>query len=210
MRTQKPIKKESRSMPSQKLPTVSATLVPPVGPRDHVQGPATAAVTLVEYGDCQCPYCHDARPIVKELQKHFGEQLRFVFRHFPLGKMHAFAERAAEAAEAASSQGKFWEMLDYLYDHQESLDATGVAQAATVLRLDRVKFSREVAEKVHAARVRKDIESGIRSGVSGTPTLFINGMRNDDDNDVRTLKVKIEEALQRVKPLGARRKRRDA
>ena len=173
-----------------------ATLTPPIGKHDHIQGPSTAIVTLVEYGDYQCPFCGNTHPIIKKLQKHYGDQLRFVFRNFPQVRVHAYAQRAAEAAEAAGSQGKFWEMHDYLYEHQEALDVENLARAAVVLGLDRVKFNREVAERVYADRVQRDIQSGTDSEVGGTPTIFINGVRNDDDDDFETLKAKIDEAIQ--------------
>jgi protein-disulfide isomerase len=160
-----------------------------------MQGPSSAAVTLVEYGDYQCPFCGDVYPIIKKLQKHFGDPLRFVFRNFPLARIHAYAQRAAEAAEAADGQGKFWEMHDYLFEHQEALDAESLVRAAATLGLDKVKFDREVAEHIYARRVKEDIQSGIDSGVGGTPTTFINGVRNDDDDDFDTLKAKIEEAI---------------
>jgi protein-disulfide isomerase len=173
----------------------TTTLTLPVGKRDHIQGTSSAVVTMVEYGDYQCPFCGDAYPIVKNLQKYFGDQLRFVFRNFPLPRIHAYAQRAAEAAEAAGGQGKFWEMHDYLFEHQEALDADNLVRAAGTLGLDRVKFNREVAERVYADRVQQDIQSGNDSGVGGTPTIFINGVRNDDDDDFETLKAKIEEAI---------------
>jgi protein-disulfide isomerase len=172
-----------------------ATLTPPVGKHDHVQGRLTATVTLVEYGDYQCPFCGNIQPVIKKLQKHYGDQLRFVFRNFPQVRVHAYAQRAAEAAEAAGAQGKFWEMHDYLYDHQEALDVENLARAADALGLDKVKFDREVAERVYADRVQRDIQSGNDSGVGGTPTIFINGARSDDDDDFEKLKAKIEEAI---------------
>jgi protein-disulfide isomerase len=172
-----------------------ATLTPPVGKHDHVQGRSTATVTLVEYGDYQCPFCGNIQPVIKKLQKHYGDQLRFVFRNFPQVRVHAYAQRAAEAAEAAGAQGKFWEMHGYLYDHQEALDVENLARAADALGLDKVKFDREVAERVYADRVQRDIQSGNDSGVGGTPTIFINGARSDDDDDFEKLKAKIEEAI---------------
>jgi protein-disulfide isomerase len=173
----------------------TATLALPVGNRDHIQGLSSAIVTLMEYGDYQCPFCGDAYPIIKRIQKHFGEQLGFAFRNFPLARIHAYAERAAEAAEAADGQGKFWEMHDYLFEHQGALDAENLVRAAGMLGLDRVRFDREVAEHVYAGRVQEDIQSGIDSGVGGTPTTFINGVRNDGEDDFETLKAKIEEAI---------------
>jgi protein-disulfide isomerase len=166
-----------------------------VGKHDHIQGASSAVVTLVEYGDYQCPFCGDAYPIIKKLQKHFGDQLRFVFRNFPLTRIHAYAQRAAEAAEAAGAQGKFWEMHDHLFEHQEALDAENLVRAAGILGLDKVKFDREVAEHVYVARIQADIQGGIDSGVGGTPTIFINGVRNDDDDDFEMLKAKLEEAI---------------
>jgi protein-disulfide isomerase len=191
-----------------------ATLTPPVGKRDHVQGPASAAVTLVEYGDYQCPFCGQVQPTIKRLQKHFGDQLRFVFRNFPQTRVHAYAERAAEAAEAASAQGKFWEMHDYLYEHQEALDAENLVRAAAALHLDKVKFDKAVAEREYTSRVQQDLQSGNDSGVGGTPTVFINGVRNDDDDDFETLKAKIDEAIMlskasKVKRLVARTSRHE-
>jgi len=186
--------------------SATAALVVPVSKRDHVQGLSSAPVTLVEYGDYQCPFCGDAYPIIKELQRHFGDQLRFVFRNYPLARIHAYAERAAEAAEAADAQGKFWEMHDYLFEHQDALDAENLVRAAGVLGLDKVKFDREVAEHVYKQRVQEDIQSGNDSGVGGTPTTFINGVRNDDGDDLGTLKAKIEEALLLAKASKTRRR----
>jgi len=174
---------------------MNESLKTPVGRRDHIQGPASAPATLAEYGDYQCPFCGDTYPVIKKLQKHFGDQLRFVFRNFPLVRIHAYAQRAAEAAEAAGAQGKFWEMHDYLYEHQDALDAENLMRAADVLGLDRVKFDRDVAEHLHLARVQEDIQSGIDSGVGGTPTTFVNGVRNDGEDDYETLAARIEEAI---------------
>src|SRR5881296_1226724 len=140
------------------------SLTPPVGKRDHIQGPSSAIVTLLEYGDYQCPFCGDAYPIIKKLQQYFGDQLRFVFRNFPLTRVHAYAQRAAEAAEAAGGQGKFWEMHDHLFEHQEALDVKDLVRAAVALGLDKAKFEREVAEHAYADRVQQDIQSGIDSG----------------------------------------------
>jgi protein-disulfide isomerase len=173
----------------------TTSLTVPVGKRDHIQGSSSAVVTLLEYGDYQCPFCGDTHPIIKSLQKQFGDEMRFVFRNFPLARLHAYAQRAAEAAEAAGAQGKFWEMHDYLYEHQQALDAGNLVRAAERLGLDKVKFNREVAERFYADRVQQDIDSAMESGVGGTPTLFINGVRNDDDDDFDTLKAKIEEAI---------------
>jgi protein-disulfide isomerase len=146
-----------------------------VGPRDHVQGPATARVTLVEYGDFECPECGRAHPVIKAVQKAFGPNLRFVFRHFPLLASHPHAAMAAEAAEAADAQGRFWEMHDRLFGHQEALDDMGLRRHARKVGLDLERFERDLRTRVHEARVREDAAEGARSGVKGTPTLFING-----------------------------------
>lgn len=173
----------------------ATSLTPAISKRDHVQGSSSAIVTLVEYGDFQCPFCGDTYPVIKKLQKKFGDQLRFCFRNFPLVRIHAFAQRAAEAAEAAGGQGKFWEMHDYLFEHQDTLDVANLGRAADSLGLDKVKFEREVAERVYSNRVQEDIRSGNESGVTGTPTNFINGRRNDGSDDFETLKDLIEEAM---------------
>ncbi len=156
------------------------SLAPPVDDdRDHVQGAADAPVTLVEYGDYECPYCGMAYPIVKSLQRALGDQLRFVFRNFPLADSHPHAEHAAEAAEAAAAQGSFWKMHDALYENQEHLDDDALASYARELGLDSARVAREIAEGTWAKRVREDFRSGVRSGVNGTPTFFVNGARYD-------------------------------
>ncbi len=175
-------------------PTGTAKLKPPVGANDHVQGPAHAPATLVEYGDYECPYCGEAYPVVKALQERLGNQLRFVFRNFPLSEAHPHAEHAAEAAEAAGAQGKFWEMHDMLYENQDALDAEDLVRYAKALRLDVPRFVKELAEHAHAERVREDFRSGVRSGVNGTPTFFINGVRHDGPFDLDSLLAAIEEA----------------
>jgi protein-disulfide isomerase len=172
-----------------------AKLTLPVGERDHIQGPAAAPITLVEYGDYECPYCGQAYPIVKELQEQLGDRLRFVFRNFPLSTMHPHAELAAEAAETAGAHGKFWEMHDALYENQEALDDDDLVQYASALGLDTARFTNELAKHTHAARVREDFMSGARSGVNGTPTFFINGVRHDDSFELATLLKAIEAAL---------------
>lgn len=174
-----------------------ARLSSPVTTRDHAQGPPDAAVTLVEYGDYECPHCGRAYPIVKEIQKRLGSRLRFVFRNFPLKEIHPHAEHAAEAAEAAAVQGQFWEMHDTIFEHQRGLDDCHLLEYAAALALDDARVQRELASHMHAARVREDFLSGIRSGVNGTPTFFIiNGIRHDDSWDVDTL----EQALRANAP----------
>jgi protein-disulfide isomerase len=168
--------------------------VPVTEGRDHIQGPANAAVTLVEYGDFECPYCGAAYPIVKEVQARMGERLRFVFRHFPISTSHPHAEQAAEAAEAAGSQGRFWPMHDLLYENQRRLRDQDLRAYAERLGLDLEQFDRELAEHVHAARVHDDFMSGVRSGVNGTPTFYINGVRHDDSYELEALLAAVERA----------------
>ena len=175
----------------------SGDLSLPVGARDHAQGPTGASVTLVEYGDYECPHCGRAYPIIKKVQAHFGERIRFVFRNFPITTVHPHAQHAAEAAEAASSQGHFWEMHDALFEHQNALDDRHLGEYADGVGLDRARFDRELKDGTHAQRVREDFMSGVRSGVNGTPTFFINGRRYDDSWDAATLIDALQGALKR-------------
>ena len=172
-----------------------ATLKPPVGPRDHIQGPPDAPVQLVEFGDYECPYCGEAYPVVKAIQERLGDQMSFVFRNFPLAQAHPHAEEAAEAAEAAGAQGKFWEMHDMLYENQDALEPEDLVQYARALRLDLPRFVLEMREHLYKERVREDFRSGVRSGVNGTPTFFINGVRHDGPFDLVSLLAAIEEAV---------------
>jgi protein-disulfide isomerase len=165
----------------------SATLILPVSERDHIQGRRDAALTLVEYGDYECPHCGRAHPIIKDVQRALGNDLRFVFRNFPLANMHPHAEHAAEGAEAAAGQNRFWEMHDTLFAHQQALDDRHLVGYASAIGLDVALFTRELSSHVHAGRVREDFISGVRSGVNGTPTFFINGVRHDDSWDADTL-----------------------
>jgi protein-disulfide isomerase len=160
--------------------------------RDHIQGPADAPVTLLEYGDYECPYCGAAYPIVKQVQAKMGSRLRFVFRNFPITTSHPHAEQAAEAAEAAAAQGRFWEMHDYLYEHQRHLEPDDLRAYAGELGLDVDRFEDELAQHAHAERVRDDFMSGVRSGVNGTPTFYINGARHDDSYEAETLLATLE------------------
>lgn len=181
---------------SQQLDTARqpATLTPPVRAGDYAQGPATAPVTLVEYGDFECPYCGQAYPIIKAIQQRFGDRLRFVWRNLPLTEMHRHAESAAEAAEAAGAQGAFWGMHDFLFEHQDALGANLYLRAAKALRLDVDRFRRDLLDHAYADRVREDFLSGARSGANGTPTFFINGRRFDGSWDTESLAAAIESA----------------
>jgi protein-disulfide isomerase len=165
----------------------AALTLPVTEDRDHIQGALDASVTLLEYGDYECPYCGAAYPIVKRVQAAMGDDLRFVFRNFPITTAHSHAEMAAEAAEAAAAQDRFWPMHDLLYENQQRLGAEDLSAYADRLGLDVQGFERDLAEHVHAARVHDDFMSGVRSGVSGTPTFYINGVRHDDAFDADTL-----------------------
>lgn len=156
-------------------------LVPPVNAHDHVDGSADAPITLVEYGDFECSYCGMAYPIVKAAQQALGPNLRFVFRNFPLREVHPHAERAAEASEAAAAQGKFWPMYDELYEHQRALHDDDLVRYAEDVGLDAARFTREMTAGAYAKPVRAEFMSGVRSGVNGTPTFFVNGRRYDGD-----------------------------
>ena len=173
----------------------SATLTQPVSARDHAEGPADAPVTLVEYGDYQCPYCGAAYPVVKRLQKTLGQKLRFVFRNFPLTQSHPYALIAAEAAEAAALQGKFWEMHDLLYEQQALLEPDVIPAWAERLGLDLEKLGNDISHGVVEERIKEDRQSGIRSGVNGTPTFFINGTRFDGLPDYGSLLAALESEL---------------
>jgi protein-disulfide isomerase len=168
-----------------------ATLAVPVGERDHAQGAANAPLTLVEYGDYQCSYCGQAYAVVKQLQQEMGDHLRFVFREFPLAQAHPHAEHAAETAEAAGAQGKFWEMHDTLYEHQQALDDANLEQYAGSVGLDMGRFDREMRAQTYLERVREDFMGGSESGVEGTPTFFINGRRHDGSFDLDTLRAAL-------------------
>jgi len=171
-----------------------ATLKQPITSEDHVQGSESAEVTLVEYGDYECPSCGQAYPIVKQIQKQLGKRLRFVFRNFPLSQMHPQAESAAEVAEFAGSQGKFWQMHDKLYENQSRLSETLYSSLGEELGLSTTAMRQALKEGTFKARVRADFTGGVRSGVNGTPTFFINGHRHDGSFDFETLSSAIQQA----------------
>ena len=170
-----------------------ARRVPVSDDRDHIDGPADAPVTLVEYGDYECPYCGAAFPIVKRIQRQMAGRLRFVFRNFPITTSHPHAEAAAEAAEAAAAQGRFWEMHDRLYGNQHNLTGPDLRLYAESLGIDLERFDEELDQHIHFDRIREDFMSGVRSGVNGTPTFFINGMRHDASYDYETLLETLEQ-----------------
>jgi protein-disulfide isomerase len=159
-------------------------LVRPVSSQDHCQGNPNAAITVVQYGDYQCPGCRIADEVMRSIQQQLGQQMRFVFRHFPQSQIHPDAYHAAEAAEAAGAQGKFWEMHHHLFAHQTHLADSHLVEYAIALFLDVNQFLAEMANDCHMARVDADIESGILSGVIQTPTFFINGVKYRDDQSL--------------------------
>ena len=155
--------------------------------RDHIRGSESAPVTLVEYGDYECPYCGQAEVVIRELLDSFGDDLRYVWRHLPLNDVHPNAQMAAEAAEAAAAQGAFWEMHDKLLDHQDELTPPDLGRYAEELGLDVERFWDELRRREHAPRVAEDVASADASGVAGTPTFFINGRRHQGAYDIETL-----------------------
>ena len=170
-------------------------LTVPVSERDHVRGPATAPLTLLEYGDYECPFCGAAHPIVKEVERLLEGDLRFAYRHFPLSQIHPHAYQAAEAAEAAGAQGRFWEMHDLLFEHQDRLGTPDLITYADALGLDLTRFVHDLETHAHAPRLREDFLSGVRSGVNGTPTFFVNGVRHNGGYDLPSLVEALREAL---------------
>jgi protein-disulfide isomerase len=172
-----------------------------IGPEEHVRGPQDAALTLIEYGDFQCPYCARAHAALSELADELGAQsggIRLVFRHLPLSDLHPLAELAAEAAEAAASQGKFWDMHDILFEQQrEVMDKQDLPVLAESLDLDIERFRSDVVERRHRQRVQGDLARAHHDGATRTPTFFINGVRHQGDSDRESLRQALDEALGR-------------
>jgi protein-disulfide isomerase len=179
------------------MTTTLGRLAEPVTERDHVRGPWAAPVTIVEYGDYQCPYCRQAHPVVQQLLAERPATVRFAFRHFPLTNVHPYAEFGAQAAEAAGTRGRFWEMHDWLFDHQDELSPVALALAARALGLPSGDVQREVGDHAYLDRIRDDFVSGVRSGVNGTPTFFINGVRHDQGYALTDLLVAVDAAERR-------------
>jgi protein-disulfide isomerase len=177
--------------------TIVDLAVPVDVERDHVRGPADAPVTLVEYGDFECPYCGRAEPVIRELLVGFGD-LRYVWRHLPLNDIHPHAQLAAEAAEAAGAQGKFWEMYDLLFAHQSELLMRDLVSYARELELDTERFREDLRKRVFTSRVAEDVESADLSGVSGTPIFFINGRKHYGAYDIDTLSAAVRAARVRA------------
>ncbi len=166
--------------------------------RDHIRGPHDAPVTLLEYGDFECTYCGQAEPIVRELLRSLGADVRYVWRHLPLNDVHPNAQVAAEAAETAAAEGRFWEMHDVLLEHDDALRPSDLARYAGQLGLDVERFRAELREGAHAERVMRDVSSADESGVSGTPTFFINGTRHQGVYDIDTLTTAVRAAKLRA------------
>ena len=166
----------------------------PVTQEDHIQGDRNAPITLVEYGDYECPYCGLAYPIVKRIQKHFGKRLRFVFRNFPLVESHPHAGIAAMTAEFAATHHKFWEMHDILYENQESLDLPDLLSYAKSLDLSAADLQVAIENETFADKIKNDFMGGVRSGVNGTPSFFINGNRHNGSFEYEELLVALESA----------------
>jgi protein-disulfide isomerase len=167
----------------------------PVSPkRDHIRGDPDAPVVMVEYGDFECPYCGQAYLVVKALEAELGDVLAVVFRHFPLATVHPHAQLAAESSEAAGAQGRFWDMHDILFERQDALGIEDILTYAQELGLDLDAFARDMATHRHAPKVRDDFTSGVRSGVNGTPSFFINGIKHEGSFDAASLLASIEQA----------------
>jgi Na+/H+ antiporter NhaA len=178
--------------------------------RDHIRGRPDAPVTLLEYGDFECPYCATADPTIKELLRRFEDEVRFVFRHLPLNDVHSSAQVAAEAAEAAGEQGSFWDMYDLLIEHHEELSPRDLVRYAAQLGLDVDRFRDGLRQRRFAARIAEDVSSADASGVSGTPTFFVNGRRHDGVYDVEALSSEIKGALARSRAAARAESEREA
>ncbi len=173
----------------------SSRLKLPVGERDHIKGSLEAPVAFLEYGDYQCPHCLQAHSIVRELQERMEDRISFIYRHFPIRSSHPQAQHAAEAAEAAGAQGKFWEMHDLLFENQGALDDESLIQYAGQIGLDQEQFRHDLESGRFKNRVEEDFKSGVRSGVNGTPTFYINGERYDGPWDIESLVEEIEKPI---------------
>ena len=171
------------------------TLKVPVTQHDHIKGPANAPVTLVEYGDYECPACGAAYPIVNLVLEHFGPKLRLVFRHFPLTQVHPNAEPAAESAEFAGAHGRFWEMHDGIYENQDSLGPPLLFALARALGLSELELRDDLVSEKYVPKVKRDFLGGVRSGVNGTPSFFINGHQHEGTYALEDLVLAVEAQL---------------
>ena len=173
----------------------------PVNPRDHRRGAANAIVTLVEYGDYQCPLCAAANPVVRVLENRYSQALCVVFRHFPLVEVHPFAASAAEAAEYAGDHGRFWEMHDAIFANQHRLSAQLLFAIAGTLNLSQIGLRDSIARSLHADKIRADFIGGVRSGVNGTPTFFVNGLRHEGGFSAPELSASIQTVMDALAPV---------
>jgi protein-disulfide isomerase len=176
-----------------------AELKPAVNSKDHIQGENTAPLELVEYGDYQCPHCGHAYPIIKNLQRSLGADLKFVFRNFPLAEMHPDAFNAAVAAEAAGLQQKYWDMHDIIFENQQELNLESLFLYAKTIGLDAVRFKNDIQKNELSTKVEEDFESGIRSGVNGTPSFFINGKKYNGDWEEDAFHQYLKSQLKKIK-----------
>jgi protein-disulfide isomerase len=181
---------------------VETFTTPRVTADDHAQGPADAPVTVVEYGDYECPYCRGAFRDVQEMLDEYRGKLRFVFRNFPIPQLHPHAAQAAEAAEAAGVQGKFWEMYQLLLQPHARLDTDSLLSYAEVLALDVPRFAEDLAENRYAARIESDVQEGLRNGVNATPKFYVNGQRVDGKVPLEHLEELVQEAVLASGPEG--------
>lgn len=160
--------------------------------RDHILGSSKAGITILEFGDFECPFCREAHFILKDIMGSSSDLVQLAYRHFPLTQVHPHSQRAAEAAEAAGAQGRFWEMHDLLFENQHALDDYDLVNYASALNLDVMRFRLELLQGTHIPRVREDFLAGIRSGVNGTPSFFVDGRRYDGPWDLESLNAMIE------------------
>jgi len=181
-------------MREQSRPQACDDLAVPVSDRDHVQGSPTAPALLVEYGDYECPSCLNAWPVLREVRRRLGDRVALVFRHYPQSSIHPRASAAAQAAEAAANQGKFWDMHDLLFGHQQELESLDLTHLALQLGLEVYGFQAALESESHQRKIREDFAGGLRSGVKGTPTFFLNGCRYQGAVDVPSLVRAIEGA----------------
>ena len=182
------------------------TLRVPVDGSDHADGPADAPVTLVEYGDYQCPYCGAAYPVVKQLRERFGDDLRFVFRNFPLQQAHEHAMSAAMTAEFAAAKGHFWEAHDALYENQDRLGPELYAAIVSQLGIDAGELDAALESETYFEKIKNDFNGGVRSGVNGTPSFFVNGDRYDGPRDFETMAEMLDRAIAAAGKDGPKRK----
>jgi protein-disulfide isomerase len=180
-------------------PSDSLLELMPIRPDDHVRGGENARMTLVEFGDYECPGCAEAYVAIKKIEEEMGDDFRFVFRHFPYARLHPHAELAAQAAEAAGAQGKFWEMHEALFENQEALEMDDLVARAEKLQLDVDTFREALKDETYLDRVRADFRSGVQNGVFSTPGIFLNGIRHNGDADYDTLREAIQHELESVK-----------